>query len=228
MNPNPAAVSAQLANLLQLSPDNSAWLERRVRQYTFSRAGPVIHKGQSVSGAYVVLEGELRVFTYLPHGGEATLYRLHAGDTCVLTLNCLFNDLRYPAWVEAAADTRVAMIPGDLYRQFFADEPVVRDNTVKALSTLVFRLMDELEDVHAYNLEQRLAQFLLNNASGEGVVEITQQQLANHLGTTREVVARLMQKLTAHGMVATGRGRITIERADALTALVTPSDAAWP
>lgn len=217
-----------LARLLELSPSNSERLEQRAQQFVFEETGPVIHKGQAVSGAYMVVEGELRVYTYSPDGSEATLYRLRAGDICVLTLNCLFNDLRYPAWVEATANSRVALIPGDLYRQFFAEEDTVRDMTVKALSTLVFRLMDELEEVHTCNLEQRLARFLLNNASNEGVVKMTQQMLANHLGTTREVVARLMQSFMAQELVSTGRGRVSILDEAKLAAMVSPDDVRWP
>lgn len=212
-------------NLLRLSPSNTEKLKQRAQQFVFEETGPVIHKGQAVSGAYMVMEGALRVYTYSPDGSEATLYVLRAGDICVLTLNCLFNDLRYPAWVEATAGTRVALIPGDLYRKFFAEEDSVRDITVKALSTLVFRLMDELEEVHTCNLDQRLGRFLLNHASADGTVNMTQQMIANHLGSTREVVARLMQSLVAQGLVATGRGRVSILNAAELAVRLTPENA---
>jgi hypothetical protein len=102
----------EIADLFQLSPHNRALLLKQARQQAFEQPGPVIHKGQPVSGAYLVMQGLLRVYTYSPQGAEATLYFLRPGETCVLTLNCLFNDLRYPAWVETFADTRVCMIPG--------------------------------------------------------------------------------------------------------------------
>lgn len=76
-------------------------------------------KGQTVSGAYVVLSGRLRVFTYTPGGTEATLYFINPGETCVLALNCLFNDLLYPAWVQAEEVTVVSLILGDVYRKLF-------------------------------------------------------------------------------------------------------------
>ena len=108
------------------------------------------------------------------------------------------------------------------------EEAAIRDTTIKALSTLVFRLMDELEEVHTCNLEQRLARFLLNNASGDGVIRMTQQAIASHLGTTREVVARIMQSLAADGLVVTARGKVTVQNEAGLAALVTPDDAEWP
>ncbi len=128
----------------------------------------------------------------------------------MLALNCLFNDLLYPAWVDADADTRVTVIPGTLYRSLFQTETAVQDMTVKTLSTLVFRLMDELEQIHSCNLDQRLARFLLHHADSQGKVRMTQQQIASHLGTTREVVARLMRGFVAEGCLNTGRGIVAI------------------
>jgi CRP/FNR family transcriptional regulator len=175
-----------------------------------SPGAPILHKGSAISGAYFVVHGRLRVYSVAADGSEATLYFIAPGETCVFALNSLFNDLRYPAWVEAEVPTTVALIPGPVFRELFASEPSIRDVTVRALSTLVFRLMAGLEEVHAYRLDQRLANLLLVHASTGGELRMTQQQMADHLGTTREVVARLMGDFSAAGQVATGRGHIRI------------------
>jgi CRP/FNR family transcriptional regulator len=197
-------------NFLELSPQGRQRMRDGVRLIELDKSREVIHKGQQVSGAYLVTRGQLRVFTYTPQGNEATLYFIRPGETCVLALNCLFNDLRYPAWVESDAGTEVAVIPGPLYRRLFEDEASVQDMTVKALSTLVFRLMGELEEIHSFNLDQRLASFLLNHANDAGEVHLTQQALAGHLGTSREVVARVMQGFSGEGLVETRRGMVRI------------------
>jgi CRP/FNR family transcriptional regulator len=176
----------------------------------------VLHKGQRISGAYFVVRGRLRVFSLAPNGTEATLYFIDPGETCVFALNSLFNDLLYPAWVQAEPATTVALIPGPIFRELFQREPAVQDVTVRALSTLVFRLMGELEQVHAYKLDQRLANLLLLHASAEGELPMTQRQMAHHLGTTREVVARLMRELVASGQVETRRGLTLIRDAAGL------------
>jgi CRP/FNR family transcriptional regulator len=157
-----------LESYLDLSPEGRQLLLDGVQRVKLQAPGEIIHKGQQVSGAYLVTRGQLRVFTYTPQGNEATLYFIRPGETCVLALNCLFNDLRYPAWVESDAGTEVAVIPGPLYRRLFEGEAAVQDMTVKALSTLVFRLMGELEQIHSFNLDQRLASFLLNHANDAG------------------------------------------------------------
>ena len=213
----------QPEDLLSLSAHGRELLADHVQQLSFRQADVVIDKGQAVSGAYLVLEGQLRVYTYTPQGAEATLYFIRPGELCVLALNCLFNDLLYPAWVESSPGTRVAVIPGHLYKQLFEQESSIQDITVRALSTLVFRLMNELEQIHSCNLDQRLASFLLNSASGEGVVTATQQALAGHLGTSREVIARLMQGFSRRGLVSTGRGRIVIVDAAGLGEIIKPN-----
>lgn len=204
-----------------LDADSRALLGRGVVRAECPRANMALHKGQPVSGAYVVLSGRLRVFALAPNGSEATLYFIDPGETCVLALNCLFNDLLYPAWVQAEAPTSIALIPGAIYRALFEREPAIRNLTVHTLSTLVFRLMSELELVHTSHHKQRLANFILLQAASDGVLRMTQQQLAQHLGTTREVIARLLQDYVAQGLVETRRGAITIKDLFGLRRLVT-------
>jgi len=188
--------------------------KRRLREGVVTRheasENPLLFKGQTISGAYFVLEGQLRVYSLAPNGAEATMYLINAGETCVFALNSLFNDLLYPAWVQAVTETKLAFLPGPLFRTLFAEEPVIRDLTVGTLATLVFRLMAELEAVHSLKLNQRLANLLLTRASSAGRLAMTQQQLASHLGTTREVVARLLREFVARDYVETRRGLLVI------------------
>jgi len=185
-----------------------------------SPPAPILHKGTPISGAYFVVRGQLRVYSLAPDGTEATLYFINPGETCVFALNSLFNDLRYPAWVQAESDTTVALIPGPIFRQLFEHEPSIQDVTVRALSTLVFRLMTELEEIHSYKLDQRLANLLLVHASADGELRMTQQQMAQHLGTTREVVARLIREFVSLGYVETGRGVTMVRDAAGLAGLI--------
>lgn len=206
----------------RLGPKAKALIESSTKCRNAAPMAAVLHKGQKVSGAYVVLSGRLRVFTIAPNGVEATLYFIDPGETCVLALNCLFNDLLYPAWVQAEAATSVALISGAAFRTLFETEPAIQNLTVQALSTLVYRLMGELERIHTSHHKERLAQFILAQAASDGVLRMTQQQLAQHLGTTREVIARLMQNFVAKGYVQTQRGRIIIRNLPGLRRLIVP------
>lgn len=209
-----------LGPFAKLSEAGHRLLRHGVSLSRCTAGAPVLHKGQSISGAYFVISGQLRVYSLAPDGTEATLYFITPGETCVFALNSLFNNLRYPAWVQADAATTVALIPGPVFRQLFEREPAIQDVTIRALSTLVFRLMEELENVHRYKLDQRLANLLLIHASGQGEVRMTQQQIAQHLGTTREVVARLMRDFVAAGYVETRRGLTRVKDAAGLASIL--------
>jgi CRP/FNR family transcriptional regulator, anaerobic regulatory protein len=206
-----------------LSSKGKATLAQGTSVSDCARDTIILHKGDPVSGAYLVLQGRLRVFTIAANGSEATLYFVEPGEACVLALNCLFNDLLYPAWVQADTGARVAVVPGVVYRRLFETEPGVQNLTVHALSTLVYRLMGELERVHSSNHRQRLVHFILLHASGEGVLKMTQQQIARHLGTTREVVARLISDFVAKRWVRTHRGSLSIVDLFALRAVAVGS-----
>ena len=210
----------QLEPFARIGARGKALLAQSVVRKRLLVTAMILRKGQPVSGAYFVLNGRLRVFTVAPNGTEATLYFIDRGETCVLALNCLFNDLLYPAWVEAETASTIAFIPGRVYRTLFESEPVIQNVTLHALSTLVYRLMAELEQVHFSNHAQRLAQFVLLRAASDGSLRMTQQEVARHLGTTREVIARLLQGFVARGLVRTRRGSISIRDLGALRRMV--------
>lgn len=208
-----------------MSADGRALFEKRLVRRTFKPGRTLISKGDAVSGAYFVLDGRLRVFVNGPTGKESTLYLIEPGETCVLALNSLFNDVLYPAWVEPDCATTVGVLPGPVYRTLFAREAAVQDLTVRALSTVVFRLMEELEQRHGQKLDQRLASFLLLRAGSDATVHMTQQDIAGHIGTTREVVARLLGGFAERGLVTTRRGQVRVRDAAALADLCAANDA---
>jgi CRP/FNR family transcriptional regulator len=112
--------------------------------------------------------------------------------------------------VESEGDTQVAIVPGDVYRRLFATEPAVQNFTFEVLSGRLFELMALIEETASQGLEARVAAFLLRRAKGGTAVMVTQDQIARHLATSREVVSRLLRGLAARRLVATTAGRITL------------------
>jgi CRP/FNR family transcriptional regulator len=204
----------------ELSPCGRQMLECGMQLHRFDEQKTIIDKGNSVSGAYVVVRGRLRVYSISPGGNEATLYFINPGEVCILALNCIFNNLQYPAWVQSEPDTCVGVIPSLTYRTLFRNEPSIQNLTVHALSVLVFRLMEELEEIHSLNLNERLAKFILMRAEGTGQLRMTQSELAAHLGTTREVIAKLLRKMAEAKCIRTMRGAIVVEKPEALARLI--------
>ena len=193
-----------------LSPAGQHTLAHGLRSHVFAAGTQLLAKGQPVSGAYFVVSGRLRIYSISAQGVEATLYTLTPGETCMLALNSLFNDVCYPAWVETEVDTTVAVVSGRILRELFQTESSMRDTMVHSLATMVFGLINELQSVHACKLEQRLAHLLLTRCDSSGVLHMTQQAIAQHLGSSREVIARILSEWAHQHWIQTGRGVIRL------------------
>lgn len=194
----------------QLSSKGAALYSSHLVTRDFEKNDKVLDRGAPISGAYFVLEGELRVYTITASGKEATLYHIAPGETCILATNSLFNDFLYPAWVVAEENTTVGVLPGAVYRELFRHEPSIQDITIKALSSTVFGLMSELEQTHAQTVRQRVASYLIMRSSSDFIIHTTQQKIADALGSSREFVARILAEFNDLGVIKSGRGKILI------------------
>lgn len=197
-------------SLADLSVEGRRLLEGATRRIACPGGTPLVARGDLVAGAYLVEKGALRVYYVSPEGREGTLYWVEPGQSCILALNCMFSRLAYPAWVESEGETEVAIVPGDAFRSLFAIEPAVQAFTFEVLSGRLFELMGLIEETASRGLEARVAAFLARRAKGAGEVAVTQEQIARHLATSREVVSRVLRGLAARRVIATAQGRITI------------------
>jgi CRP/FNR family transcriptional regulator, anaerobic regulatory protein len=170
----------------------------------------IIARGDEVAGAYLVASGVLRVYFVDAEGREGTLYWVEKGQSCILALNCMFSRLAYPAWVESEGLSEVILIPAAAYRELFAAEPAVQDFTFEALSGRLFELMAMVEETASRGLEARVAMLLLRRAGAGGVLDLTHEQIASHLSTSREVVSRILRNLARAGLIESSHGRQVI------------------
>ncbi|MEZ5850428.1 MAG: Crp/Fnr family transcriptional regulator [Hyphomicrobiaceae bacterium] len=194
--------------LAGLQPASQLLLAERTRRISCPTSTHLVSRGDKVAGAYLVVRGALRVYYVSAEGREGTLYWVEPGQSCILALNCTFSRLAYPAWVESDGKTEISIIPGEVYRELFAREAAVQRFTFEALSGRLFELMALVEETASQGLEARIASFLLRRAKGGATVAITQEQLARHLATSREVVSRTLRRLAALGLVSAEPGLV--------------------
>jgi CRP/FNR family transcriptional regulator, anaerobic regulatory protein len=213
-------ISAQLFPFLaEIGAVSRERLAAGLRRIACEDGSPLIQRGDPVAGAYLVERGALRVYYITAEGREGTLYWVEPGQSCILALNCAFSRLAYPAFVESEGETVFSVIPGPLYRDLFAQEASVQRFTFDALSGRLFELMGLIEEASSLGLEARLAAFLIRRAKDAETLKLTQEQIAGHLGTSREVVSRLLRRLVAAGLIDTGLGWVAIRDPDGLVRL---------
>lgn len=166
-------------------------------------------------GAYVMrLAGKSRVYKMSTNGREILLYRVGSGETCVITTTCLLGNSDYPASTVVEEPIRDVLIPAAAFHQLMLDSAIFRKFVMTNYGALISDLIVLLDEVAFHNLDARLAKTLLD-ANNAKVVR-THQQIADELGTAREVVSRQLKRLEQKGLVTLGRGQVEIINRNAL------------
>ena len=195
----------------ELSAAGRSRLLGATRHVTLPPYTKIIERGDEVAGVYLVEAGALRIYYISAEGREGTLYWVDPGQSCILAFNCPFSRLAYPAWVETDhTETRVAIMSGEVYRERYLVEPSLQRFTFETLTTRLFELMTLLQETASFGLEQRVAAFLLRRSGHGHVVETTHEQIAHHLGSSREVVSRVLRGLARSSAIRLSTGSVAI------------------
>ncbi|MCV6615142.1 MAG: Crp/Fnr family transcriptional regulator, partial [Cellvibrionaceae bacterium] len=201
----------QIPFIQQLSVASRQQLVSEVQSIAVKRGQTIIQKGQAVAGAYFVAEGSLRIYALDHNGNEKPIYQLIAGEICVFSINCVLGKVRYPAWVGVESDTAlVQAIPAPLFRRLYETETAARDYVFNSLSQQMFDLMSQIEEVSTQDLDSRINSFLVRACPEDGVLKISHQEIAERLGTAREVVSRHLKSLEQQGLLKLGRMRVEL------------------
>lgn len=175
--------------------------------------------GQAPESFLLLLDGTIRVQQASEGGREIVLYRVHAGESCALTTACLMGYEEYQA--EGIAETRIraVAIQRALFDDLIATSKQFRQFVFTAFSRRVTNLFRVIEEVVFSRIDVRLAHRLLELAGKSDRVDATHQQLANELGSAREVVSRQMTEFQRRGWITAQRGSVELTDRAALARL---------
>src|SRR5512138_221840 len=177
-------------------------------------AGDVIFEERTrCQGFPLLLEGSIRVAKTASDGREILLYRVVPGEACLITTSCLLGSAAYTGRGVAEAKLQFLVVPPPVFARLVATEEAFRTYVFALFSERVSELMQLVDAVAFQRLDRRLAALLL----GKGrEIRTTHQQLAEDLGSAREIVSRLLKDFADKGLVALGRERIEIRDAKRL------------
>ena len=194
----------------------SSLMERRVSK------GTVIHNGSmDCTGLLLVKTGQLRAYILSDEGREITIYRLFDRDMCLFSASCMMRSIQFEVTIETEKDTELWIIPAEIYQNIMKESAPVSNYTNELMATRFSDVMWLMEQVMWKSLDKRVAAFLLEEMSIEGTdqLKITHETIANHLGSHREVITRMLRYFQNEGMVKLSRGTIEITDAKKLEEL---------
>lgn len=184
--------------------------------------GTVIHNGgMDCTGLLLVKSGQLRAYILSDEGREITLYRLFDRDICLFSASCIMRSIQFDVTIETEKDTDLWLIPAEIYRQLMTESAPVSNYTNEIMAARFSEVMWLMEQVMWKSMDRRVAAFLLEESAIEGTdrLRITHEAIANHLGTHREVVTRMLRYFQNEGMVKLSRGAVDITDSGRLEAL---------
>ncbi len=187
------------------------------------KKGTILHNGDiDCIGLLLIKSGQLRVFVLSEEGREVTLYRLFDRDICLFSASCVMPDIQFQIVVEAEKDTEMWIIPPCLYKELMQESAAVANYSNQLISSRFSEVMWLMEQIMWRSFDQRLAEFLLKESvlENDQVLKITHEKIANHLGTAREVVTRMLRYFQNEGLVRLTRGTIELTDFKGLEALL--------
>jgi len=176
-------------------------------------AGRVLHDGgPNCLGLVLVRSGQLRAYMLSEEGREVTISRFFEMDICLFSASCVMPDLQIDVMITAEKDSEVWVIPACLYQNLMGESTALANYSRELIAGHFSELMWLMEQIMWKSFDKRLAAFLVEESvvEGQDVLQLTHEKIANHMGTAREVVTRMLRYFQSEGMVKLTRGTVEL------------------
>ena len=175
--------------------------------------GAVLHDGSAdCAGLVLIKSGQLRAYILSEDGREITLYRLLDQDICLFSASCVMRSVQFEVMIAAEKESEVYIIPPYIFKKVMEESAPLANYVNELMATRFSEVMWLIEQIMWKSVDKRLAGFLLEESTLEDsdVLKLTHEAIANHLGTAREVVTRMLRYFQNEGMVALSRGTVEV------------------
>ena len=177
------------------------------------KGGTVLHDGSpDCLGMLLIRSGQLRAYILSEEGREVTICRFFEMDICLFSASCVMPNMQFDIFIEAEKDSELWVIPACLYQNLMDESIAIANYSHNLITNHFSEVMWLMEQIMWKSFDKRLAKFLLEECALEGTnsLKITHEKIANHMGTAREVVTRMLRYFQSEGMVKLTRGSVDI------------------
>ncbi len=205
----------------KLTPGQQEGLRAAVQKQSFARGELISGGAADCAGVFLVQSGQLRGFILSEEGREITLYRLFERDICLFSASCMMTSIQFDISIQAEKDSEVWLIPTAVYKNLMEESAPLANYTNELMGSRFSEVMWRMDQVMWKSFDKRLAAFLLEETALEGSSRLstTHETIANHLGSAREVVTRMLRYFQDEGFVKLSRGVVEITDERGLAAL---------
>jgi CRP/FNR family transcriptional regulator, anaerobic regulatory protein len=202
--------------LQSADPQLVAEFQKAARLVRIPAGRDVFQEGDAAETIALLLSGTVRVYKIGETGREITLYRFGTGESCILTANAILNRKTFPAIATVEAEAEAVLIPAADFREWTDRHAVWRGFVFELLSQRLANVMAVVDEVAFRRMDSRVAAFLLQHGRIQNPLHITHQEIAAEVGSSREVISRILESFAARGMVRPTRNELHIIDFDGL------------
>jgi CRP/FNR family transcriptional regulator len=214
----------QIALVLKAMPvlrGADARLLRDLQEQTFFAWVPagkdVFVEGDEANGITLLISGVVRVYKIGETGREITLYRFGHGESCILTANAILSRRTFPAIATVEKDAEAVVVPAGVFRDWVKRYDIWREFLFGLLSDRLSTVLAVVDEVVFQRMDRRLAALLLARSAAQHPIRMTHQEIAAELGSSREVISRILEDFSRLGLIEPARGTIEVLDFDGLT-----------
>ena len=166
----------------------------------------------NIEGIVIVLSGELKNFMNY-RDKEIKLFNLYEYDICILSSATNYSNLPCSTNLKTIKDSEVLIIEGEVFKNISSENLEAQKFLNTLTQSKLSEVMNTLIEVNFYSMENRVIKYLVNEFeySNDLIVNVTHEDIANDLGTAREVISRILKKLDNRDLIIQPqRGKIEI------------------
>lgn len=162
-------------------------------------------------GFFRVISGRVRVFSVAPNGKEITIFYMTNAECCILSTSFMTRNVQDEVMFEFIEECEIFTLGDNDYQALCASNANIMSFNLELMSKRFKQSLDTMGDVAFKSLKERIMKFLQSNAK-DGVVQTSQENIANHIGSAREAVAKVLKELKNEGLIDTKRNEIIINK----------------
>lgn len=196
----------------QFEPELIALIEKEAVQKIFAAGDILMRTGQYIKSTVLVLEGRIKIYRENQEGGEFLMYYLEPGQACAVSMICAIQSQTSEIMAKAEEDTEVLMIPIQLMDELMNKYKSWYQFVLQTYRGRFDELLSVVDNIAFRNMDERLEFYLKRHAgtSGKKNIELSHQQIADDLNSSREVISRLLKKMEQRKLVRLNRNMIEL------------------
>lgn len=184
----------------------------------YKKGDMIYSENNECLGAVMIISGKSRIYIMSDEGREITLFKLKEMECCVLSASCIISKITFETYMMAESDCKILIINYTFFKELINKNIYVKCFVYELLTQRLSTVMLVMQPILFDKLDKRLALFLINECKKleNNEIRMTQEEIAKNIGSTREVVTRMLNKFEAKGLIELSRKRIVVKDIDKL------------